>query len=75
MCRVCTLDLEFGLPMKIRDKRSGVNGKYLLNDNFMNEKSKKVEPPPPSTAAPVPKNAFEEKQAVFIAKEEQDSDE
>jgi hypothetical protein len=47
--------------MEIRDKRCGVNGKYLLNDNFVNETSKKVKPPPPSTPAPVPKNAYEEK--------------
>lgn len=58
---MCTLDLEFGLPMEIRDKRCGVNGKYLLNDNFVNETSKKVKPPPPSTPGPVPKNAYEEK--------------
>jgi hypothetical protein len=32
-----------------------------MNENFVNETSKKVKPPPPSTAPPVPKNIYEEK--------------
>jgi hypothetical protein len=44
--------------MDVRDKRCGENGKYLLNDNFVNESSKKVKPPPPTTPPPVPKNIY-----------------
>ena len=55
------MDLEFGLPMEVRDKRCGVNGKYLLNENFVNETSTRVKPLPPSTAPPIPKNIYEQK--------------
>lgn len=45
--------------MEIRDKRCGVNGKYLTNENFVDEASKKVKPPPPNMPPPVPKNVYE----------------
>lgn len=37
-----------------------------MNDTFVSENSKKVKPPPPNTPPPVPKNAYELKEAVFI---------
>jgi hypothetical protein len=45
--------------MDVRDKRCGVNGKYLLNENFVDETSTRVKPPPPSGPPPVPRNAYE----------------
>ena len=65
ICQVCTLDLEFGLPMEIRDKRCGKNGKYLLNDNFLSEDNQKAKPPPPSVPPP-PMTKLAEKELVFV---------
>jgi hypothetical protein len=38
--------------MDVRDKRCGVNGKYLLNDSFLSEDNMKVKPAPPITPPP-----------------------
>jgi hypothetical protein len=45
--------------MEVRDKRCGVNGKYLLNENFVDENSTRVKPPPPPGPPPAPRNAYE----------------
>jgi len=65
ICQVCTLDLEFGLPMDIRDKRCGRNGKDLINENFVSTDNTKARPPPPSVPPPV-LTKVGEKELVFV---------
>ena len=65
ICQVCTLDLEFGLPMDIRDKRCGKNGESLLNEDFLSVDNQKAKPPPPSLPPPTLTKAIE-KELVFI---------
>lgn len=74
VCQVCTLDLEFGLPIDIRDRRCGANGKYLLNEKFLSEENNSAKPPPPKMSPPMRTKA-EEKELVFVpAKENQDDE-
>ena len=65
ICQVCTLDLEFGLPMDIRDKRCGTNGVHLLNDNFLSVDNQKAKPPPPPVPPPTVTKAIE-KELVYV---------
>ncbi len=43
----------------------------MINENFVNEKSQKVKPPPPNCPPPIPRNIYEEKEAVFIPEEDE----
>lgn len=72
ICQVCTLDLEFGLPMEVRDKRCGKNGKFLLDDNFTSNDSQNFKAPLPP-GPPPPKTEKNEKDLVYIP--ERDSEE
>ena len=73
ICQVCTLDLEFGLPMDIRDKRCGKNGTHLISDNFLSEDNKKARPPPPAIPPPILSKAAE-KELVLVLNPVEEAD-
>lgn len=56
LCQTCLSDLEFGLPMEVRDRRCGVAGKALLDENFTTPDNTKVKPPPPPGPPPPSKS-------------------
>ena len=74
LCQVCTLDLEFGLPMEIRDKRCGKNGKSLLDENFTSLENKKFKAPLPPGPPPPLKENIEKKELIYIPQKDSDEE-
>jgi hypothetical protein len=74
ICQVCTLDLEFGLPMDVRDRRCGKNGAHLINDSFLSSDNQKAKPPPPAIPPP-PITKMASKELVFVTEENEDEEE
>jgi hypothetical protein len=60
--------------MDVRDKRCGKNGMDLLNDNFLSINNQKVKPPLPSGPPPA-MTKLASKELVYVAEENEDSDE